>query len=531
VGSVYPQYNIAFLIIFCIVAAEGRLNDLLTQFADRRCIERKGEGGQEDSRKRVGTVDSAESATEPSVTVMSAATNPFAGTHKFIRRINSTLSAISNYVKDRKDSRAGLNAFAQFSLASLVAIIKKNAVDAGAVKSASSAKPSSFYDAGSDAIISGLNDKIQTLSLNWERRRMEEKQREQDALEEGEGGGGRARAKLAADNSTKIGHFYYTSTLAEGEAKPLPSQLGSLTEYPATVLTKWLAMRAKSRLSRKSERTARIERMQKLEVSFQEARLTCEQAVSIMALVEQDDERQHAMFTLVSRLTDVVEAEEFKLWELIEVSSEVEKKGRLVVSALACEALAEQHCKDILELLEVCDKHRKVGKNIMTKIPKGFGTPAWKDSDLGVAPSKARVNELKQDVQTLRQLVGEVRVHVETGAGHVTGAVQEQTEAANYTQELKKLVGKSQSAAKMKGALTAGKPEYLVHMKLMVGLLPFGVVCFCLSLSIECHDGHGEGAYSECAGCGRDRGGIHFTQEGIFRARGRVGKCSVMSCQ
>lgn len=404
------------------------------------------------------------------VSTANSSANPFAGTHKFIRRINSTLSGITNYVKDRKDSRAGLNAFAQFSLSSLVAIIKKNAMDVGNAKSISvGAKASSrFYDSGSDAIIGGLNDKIQTLSLNWERRRMEEKQREQDAVEEGEGRGGPARSKLAADASTKIGHFTYESTLSPGETKPMPSQFGSLAEYPAPVLSKWLAMRAKSRLSRKSERTARMERMQKLEASFQESRLTCEQTVSIMAVVDQDDERQHALFTLVSRLTDVVEAEDFKVWELIEVSSEVEKKGRLVVSALACEALAEQHCKDILDLLEKCDKHRKVGKNIMQKIPKGFGTAGWKDSDLGVPPSTARVNELRQDVQTLRQLVGEVRVYVETGAGHVTGAVQEQTEAANHTQELKKLVSKSQNAAKMKGALTAGKPEYLVHMKLMV---------------------------------------------------------------
>ncbi|CAE7792209.1 unnamed protein product, partial [Symbiodinium microadriaticum] len=179
-----------------------------------------------------------------------------------------------------------------------------------------------------------------------------------------------------------------------------------------------------------------------------------------------EDEKQHAMYTLISKLTDVIEADDFRLWGLFEIHSDLEKKSRLVVSALACEAVAEQHCKEILDLQEICDKHISISKSISTKIPRSFGSPGWKESDIGVPPTKSRVNELRQDVQTLRRLVGEIRVHVESGASHVTGAVQEQTEAAKYTQELKKLVVKAQQAAKMKGALTAGKPEYLVYMKL-----------------------------------------------------------------
>ena len=428
---------------------------------------RDGEAGEK--RKKKGPSGSSTVPLGEPMGVTPSSVNPFADTHRFIRRINSTLSSISTYMKDRKDSRAGLNAFAQFSLSSLVAIIKKHAAEAEKknLHLSASARSKHFYDAGSDAIISGLNDKIQTLSLNWERRRMEEKQREQDALEEGDGVGNTARTK-AVHTSTKIGHFYYESLQACGETvmKPFPSQFGQLEAYSAEALAKWLAMRAKSRLSRKSERTARMERMQKLETTFQDVRVTCEQVASIMAVVDQEEEKQHAMYILISKLTDVVEADDFKLWGAIEISSELEKKSRLVVSALGCEAIAEQHCKDILDLQDICEKQREVGKSILVKIPRGFGSPHWKDSDLGVTPSKARVNEVKQDVQTLRRLVGEVRVHVEAGAAHVTGAVQEQTEAASYTQELKRLVAKAQQAAKMKGALTAGKPEYLVYMKL-----------------------------------------------------------------
>jgi len=389
-------------------------------------------------------------------------------------RIKDALSSISDILKDKREARTGLNAFAQFSLASLVAAIRKGSADnsasnlensmsmSGSMSRPNSSRISSFYDTGSDAIL-GLNDKINALSQAWERRRMEEKQREQDARE----GNNRPSAAPQSDEA-KIQHCEYVST-ADELSKPFPSQLAGYEALSASALARWLAVRARSRLSRKSDRVVRMERMQKLDASFQKIRITTEQMISIMDVIDQEEEKQHALFILGTRLYDVVESDHYELWESLELNAELERRAKHVVKALEAEARAEHHCKCILDLKEQCVKHRKHAKTIMAKIPKGFGTSRWKD-DFTLSPSKAKITELKQDVTTIRKLVAECRVIVEEGAGHVTGAAQEQTLAAKNTLELKKLVGKSESVSKMRGVLSAGKPEYLVHTKLKTAM-------------------------------------------------------------
>jgi hypothetical protein len=423
-----------------------------------------------------------------------------------LSRARVTLSNISEYLKDHKDSRAGLNAFAQFSLSSLVASIKKNTAEAAEprergdtvghmsmsssalVRGQSQSRLLSFYDTGTNSI-KGLNDKINALTLAWERRRMEAMQREQD-LQEGITSS-KPKDKDEGSNEPKIVYCSYKSDV-DNKTRPYASQLAGLEEMSASNLARWLAVRARSRLSRKSDRVVKIERMQKLEQSFLKIRFTCEQVLSIMDVIDQEDEKQHALFILTPKLTDALEAMTHKIWQTLELSPDDEKRAMLVVSALCAEATAEQHCKSICDLQHTCIAHKRSGKIIAAKIPSGFGTTRWKDPIELLPPPKSKVTELKQDVQSIRKLIAECRAFVEDGAAHVTGAADQQTLAANNTLELKKLVGKSEAVSKMRGVLTAGmpdkmlrgrggmvnnsdhgfvgKPEYLVHMKLKVSI-------------------------------------------------------------
>lgn len=392
---------------------------------------------------------------------------------------------MSDYLKDTKDSRAGLNAFAQFSLSSLVVSIKQNSIDSTSInntnntnmagkslhdinllhaqsthninKSMSNMKASqkklvnSFYDTGSDSIL-GLNEKINTLSLAWERRRMEALQREQDILE----GLVSASTQNQENNELKIKYCEYMSQLDQ-TTKPYPSQLNSLEPMTSSSLAKWLALRAKSRLSRKSDRVVKIERMQKLEQTFQKLRITIEQFVAIMDVIDQDDEKQHALYTLICKITDCIELDNYNIWSPLSLNIDDEKKANLIISAMRSEAKAEQFYKKIYYLYELTVKHRKTGKQISIKIPKGFNTPTWKDlSDSTSIPPKSKISELKQDIQTLRKLITECRNCIDEGASYVTDGAIEQTNAANLTLELKKLVSKSEAVSKMKGVLSAG---------------------------------------------------------------------------
>jgi hypothetical protein len=430
------------------------------------------------------------------------------------------IGCMSDYVKDAKDSRSGLNAFAQFSLSSLIVLIKQNTLDSSlsstaatqtnsksshdlaaaaaasshalnllssAGKSTMNMKGSqrklvnSFYDTGSDSIV-GLNEKINTLSLAWERRRMEALQREQDILEglvstsaqasSVPGGGGGGAGGSGGDHDLKIKYSEYMSAFDQ-TTKPYPSQLNQLEPMTSSALSKWLAIRAKSRLSRKSDRVVKIERMTKLDQTYQKLRLTVEQFVAIMDVIDQDDEKQHALYTLIGRITDCIELDHYNLWGSLTLPPDDEKKANLILSALRAEAKAELFYKKINYIYELSLKHRKTGKLISTKIPKGFNTASWRDTsaatDPAMVPPKSKIAEFKQDIQTLRKLITECRGYVDEGASYVTDGAIEQTNAAAYTLELKKLVSKSEAVSKMKGVLSAGKPEYLVHMKLKVG--------------------------------------------------------------
>lgn len=437
---------------------------------------------------------------------------------------------MSEYLKDSKDSRSGLNAFAQFSLSSLIVLIKQNTMDpsftnqnigksthdlgastmnaaaiaAATGKSLSNLKSvqsqrklvNSFYDTGSDSIL-GLNEKINALSLAWERRRMEALQREQDIQEGLSMSSTNPSTNSISENSElKIKYSEYMSTIDQ-TTKPYPSQLNSLEPMTSSALAKWLAIRAKSRLSRKSDRVVKIERMTKLDQTFQKLRITIEQFVAIMDVIDQDDEKQHALYTLIGRITDCIELEHYNLWGPLTLAIDDEKKANLIISALKSEAKAELFYKKINYIYELSLKHRKTGKLISTKIPKGFNYQTWKDmNDPSLLPPKSKIGELKQDIQTLRKLINECRLYVDEGASYVTDGAIEQTNAANYTLELKKLVSKSETVSKMKGVLSAGKrgiwnrrgwrerscqsnlilflvgkPEYLVHMKLKTALM------------------------------------------------------------
>jgi hypothetical protein len=57
-----------------------------------------------------------------------------------------------------------------------------------------------------------------------------------------------------------------------------------------------------------------------------------------------------------------------------------EKKANLILSALRAEAKAELFYKKINYIYELSLKHRKTGKLISTKIPKGFNTTSWRES-------------------------------------------------------------------------------------------------------------------------------------------------------
>lgn len=120
-----------------------------------------------------------------------------------LRKAMQTMSA--NLPDGVRECRMGLNAFAQYSLASLSAHIKKVAAtlateaqssDAPSVQFQSftgsshfamsqqrlASGSSLFKQTLSGEVIQNLNDRIQSLSTVWEKRRMEERLREQDRI-------------------------------------------------------------------------------------------------------------------------------------------------------------------------------------------------------------------------------------------------------------------------------------------------------------------------------------------------------------
>jgi hypothetical protein len=84
--------------------------------------------------------------------------------------------------------------------------------------------------------------------------------------------------------------------------------------------------------------------MKAVEALLQRKRVTCSQTQILVGICEAEDERAHAAMLALARLTDAVEAEApyMQLFARLRLHPEIEKRARLIVSALAAEALCEE---------------------------------------------------------------------------------------------------------------------------------------------------------------------------------------------
>jgi hypothetical protein len=377
-------------------------------------------------------------------------------------------------------------------------------------------------DSGEDSYestMSILNKKIHTLFLDWERRRETAKERNNLEKKQHKGKNGDVTAGSSSSSSshkatpsvsafvTHVKNSCYkrknplpsskeSDVADKGYPKessssfsspsssylPYPSQMRTLAPLSSTRLDDYISSRAKTRLTRKSERVLIIDRMKGTEKAFHSRRLTCDQMKTLLAAIEGPDERQHAALLLIVRLTDVVEIEaNDEILKTIELSAECDKRIKLVASILAAEARAEDHLRDIHNLYTTCFSTGQKVKDVISASKKDEDADYLRfksiqklqDAPL-VSPKlqsemRSKIKDFKSDISVMRKAVSQVHTALTTGFTlHLCQVQAEQDCIAKLTAELKLVVMQCESVCRMRGTLTAGRPEYLVFHRLKV---------------------------------------------------------------
>jgi hypothetical protein len=382
------------------------------------------------------------------------------------------------------------------------------AVAHGYSKSTSSVtNDDSSSDEFCENVITRLNAKIHKLFLDWEHRRETTKERnnlEKKKLQsQGSDASRSASAKATPHISAFVSHVKNscfkrkimthlgegadeskTSSSSSSSYLPYPSQMRTLAPLSSTRMSDYITSRTKTRLSRKSERVLIIDRMKGTEKAFQSRRMTSDQMRILMQSIEGPDERQHAALLFITKLTDVVEIEtDDDFYQKLELSAECEKRVKLVASILSAEARSEDHLICIHKLYTKCFHIRQKIKEVMSEAKKGEESDSeylqiktiqkLKDAPL-VSPKlqsgmRNQIKDFKAHISVMRQAVSEVHTSLNSGfTKYLTEVREEQDTIAKLTSELKLIVNKCESVCRMRGTLTAGRPEYLVFHRLKV---------------------------------------------------------------
>ena len=362
-----------------------------------------------------------------------------------------------------------------------------------------------------------LNNKIHTLFLEWEKRRETAKERNQlekqrmkkkDEKDEKSKASSLQATKATPHTSEFVTHIQNScykkkvalptagskvalpataTATASGAGSssyvPYPSQLRSLASLSSTRLAEYIANRAKTRLSRKSERVLSIGRMKGTEKAFHSRRLTYEQMRVLLDAIEGADERQHAALLFIIRLTDIVEvASNVELIKKMELSFECEKRMQLVASILSAEAQAEDNLNAIHQLYVKCFSIHQDIKGVVVASRKEEDDADYvrlqsiqklKDTSF-VSPKqqnslRVKLKDFKSTISLMRRAVSDVHTALNAGfTVHLTNVRDEQDSISKWTSELKLIMIQCESVCRMRGTLTAGRPEYLVFHRLKV---------------------------------------------------------------
>jgi hypothetical protein len=266
---------------------------------------------------------------------------------------------------------------------------------------------------------------------------------------------------------------------------PYPSQLRALAPLSSDRLVAYMASRAKTRVSRKSDRVVIIERMKAAEKTFHTRRLTCEQMTTLLECIEGTDEKQHAALLFITKLTDVVEVMETSsdLFATLGLNFDCVKRVNMVGNILAAEARAENHLSAIHDLYTKSFNVGQKAKEVLNKSSLNVNEDAdylrlqsiqkLKDAPL-VSPKlqsgmRNKIKDFRSDLTLVRQAVADIHSFLNAGYSlHLTRVKSEQDCIVKLTSELKLIVTQSESVCRMRGTLSSGRPEYLVFHRLKV---------------------------------------------------------------
>ena len=357
-------------------------------------------------------------------------------------------------------------------------------------------------DENYEDVMTRLNRKIHTLFLDWEHRRetakerlLKEKKKANRNQDDDSVASTIAKSPTTSVFVAQVKNSCYKKKLASGLSKdfpegtshssylPYPSQMRSLAPLTSSRLEDYITSRTKTLLSRKSERLLVIERMKGTEKAFHSKRVTSGQVKTLLEVIEGPDERQHAALLFIVRLTDVVETAELdSIFNQVEMTPECENRVKLVGSILSAEARAEDNLLAIHKLYSKCFAIGQKVKEVVRSSSKDDGDADYlrlksiqklKDSPL-VSPKlqsgvRNKVKDFKSDISMMRQAVAEVHASLTTGfTVHLTKIRSEQDAIVKLGSELKLIVVQCESVCRMRGTLTAGRPEYLVFHRLKV---------------------------------------------------------------
>mmetsp|Transcript_32433 Transcript_32433/g.60540 ORF Transcript_32433/g.60540 Transcript_32433/m.60540 type:complete len:1277 (-) Transcript_32433:168-3998(-) len=437
-----------------------------------------------------------------------------------ILAIRRSLESIQNYLPERQDAHEGLESFSHFGLMIFSTAITHRseieddaddeecsvgsltAVQGQLHKTNSSVTNESGVDIDDDDddIMTRLNKKIHNLFLDWEHRRETAKERinkekkKQSKAQHDDSVGTSKATPTTSPFVAQVKSSCYKKKSADGDTDrgdshstyyPFPSQIRSLSSLSASRLDDYITNRSKTLLSRKSERVLIIERMKGTEKAFQNRRVTSGQMKTLLEAIEGPDERQHAALLLIVRLTDVVEADVMEnLLRDVEVSADCEKRMRLAGSILAAEARAEDNLSAIHKLYTKCFHTGQKVKEMVRASRKDEEDADFlrlksiqklKDAQL-VSPKlqhglRNKMKDFKSDISMMRQAAAEVHTALTAGfTVHLTKIREEQDAIVKLDSELKLIVIHCESVCRMRGTLTAGRPEYLVFHRLKAAL-------------------------------------------------------------
>ena len=412
----------------------------------------------------------------------------------------------------RQDACDGLETFSHFGLMILSTACKhsddnKQSPDSDdcsvgsltAVVHGLTASEHNDSDDNNENALTKLNAKVHSLLLEWERRREITKERNIVDKTQPKDSNKSVEIKSSVKSSPKISSFivhlknccYKKSTSQQirrnsdvSTPNPYlryPSQMRNMAPLTEVRVSDYITSRTKTRLSRKSERVLIIERMKGTELAFQTKRMTMDQMRILLESIEGTDEKQHAALLFITRLTDVLELENnFEIYKRLDLSDECEQQVKIVGSVLSAEARAEDDLLHIHNIYTDCFAEGQKIKSI-TNAKKGEDADYLRFKSIKMlkdAPvlSPKLQNEIrneikarKSDVSTMREALSRVHAFLKSGYSEFLSNIQKEKELIiELSRELKLIVTRNESLCRIRGMLTAGRPEYLVFHRLKV---------------------------------------------------------------